>query len=126
MAKFQKCALESCICSARATDSFCSDDCKQAVTHGAQREFCQCTHAQCAASQLSDPNNVELPESIHVAPGRVTIDCNSLEHFQEQVILLNAALNRNREMLRAEIEDSRMKRPVSSHVAAAFAKAERA
>ncbi len=126
MGKHQKCALESCICSARSADSFCSDDCKQAVTHGAQREFCQCSHPECAASQLSDPNSVELPDSIHVAHGRVTIECTSLEHFQQQVILLNAALNRNREMLRAEIEDSSIKRPVSSQAAPSFAKAGRA
>ncbi len=127
MKKQDKCALAYCSCAARLTDPYCSDDCKQAATHGTERDFCQCSHANCfAAEKAALWGGVGLPDSIQLAPGRVTIECDSLESFQEQVTLLSAALNRSKATLRAEIEAFISKKPPSSEANPTFARAEHA
>ncbi len=127
MKQQDKCALAYCSCAARSTDPYCSDDCKQAATHGAERDFCQCSHSNCfAAGKSALRGSVGLPDSIQLAPGRVTIECDSFEHFHEQVILLSAALNRSKDTVRAEIEAFISKKPPSSEGNPIFARAEHA
>ncbi len=56
---------------------------------------------------------VELPESIHLAPGRVTIECRSMEHLRDQLMLLTEAIDVNHEALRATVETVPRRRAVS-------------
>jgi hypothetical protein len=45
-----------------------------------------------------------LPNSISLTPGRVTIECHSMEHLLEQLVLLAKALDDNFEALRVRVE----------------------
>ena len=56
---------------------------------------------------------VELPESIHLGPGQVTIECRSMEHLRDQLMLLTEAIDVNHETLRATVETAPRRRPAS-------------
>jgi hypothetical protein len=56
---------------------------------------------------------VELPESIHLAPGQVTIECRSMEHLRDQLMLLTEAIDVNHEALRATVETAPRRRAAS-------------
>ena len=90
----QKCKLAVCACEAKADDSFCSDYCRQAVSQGLDRDFCQCTHATCTEhTHVSDLfDTAGLPGSITVAPGLVTIVYSDQRDLCDQLSLLAAKL----------------------------------
>jgi hypothetical protein len=56
---------------------------------------------------------VELPESIHLGPGQVTIECRSMEHLRDQLMLLTEAIDFNYEALRATVETAPRRRAAS-------------
>lgn len=95
----QKCKLAVCACEAKADDLFCSDYCRQAVSQGLDRDFCQCTHATCTEhAHLSDSFDAAgLPGSITVAPGLVTIVYSDQRDLCNQLLLLAAKLYAERE-----------------------------
>lgn len=96
MENTEKCALAICSCVARLGDSYCSDYCQQAATHGTEKDFCQCAHGSCTSiRETASHGGIKLPHSIQVTGGRVTIEFRNSEHLREQVILLAAALDQD-------------------------------
>lgn len=100
-----RCELSVCTCSTEAGTQYCSVNCEQAATIGIEKDFCQCAHAECRTHQMNELDHpVELPESIHLAPGRVTIECRNMEHLRDQLMRLAEAIDVNHEALRATVE----------------------
>ena len=85
-----KCKLPVCSCSARADDLYCSDYCRQAFSHGAERDFCQCAHSDCTKPVHKNETigATGLPGSISFAPGWVTIAYSDQQDLRDQLILL--------------------------------------
>ena len=109
-----RCGLSLCTCKTEAGNPYCSAYCEQAATIGIEKDFCQCAHADCKTHQMTALDHpVELPESIHLAPGQVTIECRSMEHLRDQLMLLTEAIDVNHEALRAAVETTPRRRPAS-------------
>ena len=109
-----RCGLSLCTCKTEAGNPYCSAYCEQAATIGIEKDFCQCAHADCKTHQMNALDHpVELPESIHLAPGQVTIECRSMEHLRDQLMLLTEAIDVNHETLRATVETAPRRRAAS-------------
>jgi hypothetical protein len=115
----QECQLSVCRCPARAGNGYCSKYCEQAASQGIPKDFCQCAHAHCDTPDY--PRNrrerLELPESIHVGPGQVTLECRTLEYLREQLRLLAEALEVQYQALQGAIETA-PRRPIVSETSA--------
>ena len=115
MGKQQNCALASCSCTARATDHYCSDYCRQADSHGTEKDYCQCDHGDCALSGARKHlRGGNLPDSIQLLPGRLTIEFRSLQDLLEQVNLLAGTLYEDYETLQPRVEPGSQKQPLGS------------
>jgi hypothetical protein len=109
-----RCGLSLCTCKTEAGNAYCSAYCEQAAAIGIEKDFCQCAHADCKTHQMNALDHpVELPESIHLAPGRVTIECRSMEHLRDQLMLLSEAIDVNHEALRTIVETAPRRRAAS-------------
>ena len=128
MSRHQQCALAMCTCQARADDSYCSDYCRQAASHEIEKDFCQCSHQHCeqAVDRFQTLSTAQLPESVSVAAGRVTIDCSGVDDLLEQLLLLTQAINSDRERLREQIEGPAFRRLIGSEPLPLLAKAKSA
>ena len=125
MEQIEECALAACTCVARAGDSYCSDYCRQAASHGTEKDFCQCAHESCAQmSRSARTGRVELPDSIQVMRDRVVIEYRSSEDLREQIVLLAGALDQGYGISRAVVElPSAARFPPSSERVSSVAKA---
>ncbi len=90
-----KCQLSVCNCRSETGNQYCSDYCEQAASQGIEKEFCQCAHGNCSRSAVKSnaQDAVGLPDSICFAPGRVTIEFDSMQHLTDQLMLLANAVS---------------------------------
>ncbi len=124
MEKAEKCALAACTCVARAGDSYCSDYCQQAASHGTEKDFCQCAHESCAEMSRHTPaGRVELPASIQIMRDHVLIEYRSPEDLREQIVLLAGALDQGDGVSRAVFEVPASKFPPRPERVSVIAKA---
>jgi hypothetical protein len=108
------CVLPGCHCQTDGLETYCSEYCRQAASHAPERDYCQCGHSTCALPSSSDASaDVNLTEAIRFDPGRVTIQCSSLEQLSEQLRLLSAALVQHSEELRIKVEGTPARRPAA-------------
>jgi hypothetical protein len=107
----EKCGLAFCSCRVSPGRCYCSVDCEQAATQAVERNFCQCSHGQCCAGGQRALDTLRLSDLISIAPGRVTIECSSLESLREQMVLLAEALDRDAYSVRMSLEPPTHRRP---------------
>ena len=111
MDKQERCALSVCGCLVSRGHSYCSVDCEQAAAQGVDRNYCQCFHRQCSSEEQTPVDGLHISDFISLAPGRVIIECFSIESLREQLVLLSAALNRDADRVRVSIEPSLRRQP---------------
>jgi hypothetical protein len=107
----ETCGLAACRCRVAHGCSYCSVDCEQAATQGVERNFCQCWHGQCSSGGQTAADTLHVSDLISIAPGRVTIECYSLESLREQLLVLSEALDRDAHRLRVSLEPVTHRRP---------------
>lgn len=95
MINIGKCQMAACNCSVPLGETYCSQDCRQAVEQGLEREFCQCFHASCKAdlSTILDVDLAGLSDSFRFfEAGQITIDYRNKDHLVGQLQALAACL----------------------------------
>lgn len=94
---------------------FCSDYCRQADSHGTEKDYCQCEHEGCVAAngQLSSSHAV-LPAAVELTAGRLTIEFNAFPDLLDTVNSLADFLAANREIVEMRINGVLPKHSVAS------------
>jgi len=107
-----------CSCEVSEGQAYCSQDCEQAASQGAEREFCQCPHSGC---RTSDGTRLELdPAALResfrfFSRGAITISYSDLDDLTRQVLALAAALSHDeRQQGNGNVDAELTRRPVAS------------
>lgn len=120
-----RCQFSACTCTIQAGTSYCSNDCLQAASQGIERDFCQCSHANCKRSAETG-QDAFAHDSLSATAGRVTIDYSSMYDLVDQLTALATVLDEeNYTLFRARIK-AIDRRPPSSEASRWLARSQSA